>query len=128
MTEDVATITLDEYADSEALENIALVKIDTEGHDLAVLRGAERLLVEQRISVAQFEYNWRWIGARSFLRDAFTLLDPLGYHLGKLTPRGVEFYRGWDADLETFVEGNYIAATSSAAAQLPVVAWWKHVV
>ena len=128
MTEDVATITLDEYADSEALENIALVKIDTEGHDLSVLRGAERLLAEQRISVVQFEYNWRWVGARSFLRDAFTLLDPLGYRLGKLTPRGVEFYRGWDADLETFVEGNYIAATSSAAAQLPVVAWWKHVV
>jgi hypothetical protein len=28
----------------------------------------------------------------------------LGYRVGKVTPRGVEFYPGWDADLETFVE------------------------
>jgi hypothetical protein len=37
------------------------------------------------------------------------VLAPLGYSLGKLTPRGVEFYPGWDAELETFVEGNYVA-------------------
>ena len=115
-TEDVATTTLDEYAGGAGLNDIALVKIDTEGHDLAVLRGAERLLAQQRIGVAQFEYNSRWIGARSYLYDAFNLLDPAGYRLGKLTPRGVEFYPGWDADLETFVEGNYVAAILGIAA------------
>jgi FkbM family methyltransferase len=125
-TEDVATTTLEEYADGAGLDDIALVKIDTEGHDLAVLRGAGRLLAQQRICVAQFEYNWRWVGARSFLCDAFQLLDPAGYRLGKLTPRGIEFYPGWDADLETFVEGNYVAAIPSVAAQLPAVTWWKH--
>jgi FkbM family methyltransferase len=125
-TEDVATTTLDEYAGGAGLDDIALVKIDTEGHDLAVLRGAERLLAEQRICVVQFEYNWRWVGGRSYLYDAFNLLDPAGYRLGKLTPRGVEFYPGWDADLETFIEGNYVAAIPRIAAQLPVVAWWKH--
>jgi FkbM family methyltransferase len=125
-TEDVVTTTLDDYANSAGLDDISLVKIDTEGHDLAVLRGARRLLAEQRISVAQFEYNWRWIGARSFLCDAFKLFETAGYRLGKLTPRGVEFYPGWDADLETFVEGNYVAAIPRVAAQLPAIAWWKH--
>ena len=43
-TEDVATTTLDAYADRTGLDHITLVKIDTEGHDLAVLRGARRLL------------------------------------------------------------------------------------
>jgi FkbM family methyltransferase len=124
-TEDVATTTLEEYADGAGLDDIALVKIDTEGHDLAVLRGAGRLLSEQHIYVAQFEYNWRWVGARSFLSDAFQLLNPAGYRLGKLTPRGIEFYPGWDADLETFVEGNYVAAIPGVAARLPAVAWWK---
>jgi FkbM family methyltransferase len=124
--ENVSTTTLDQYADSAGLDDIALVKIDTEGHDLAVLRGARRLLTEQRICVVQFEYNWRWIGARAFLYDAFNLLEPAGYRLGKLTPRGVEFYPGWDADLETFVEGNYVTAIPRVAAQLPAVAWWKH--
>jgi FkbM family methyltransferase len=124
-TEDVVTTTLEEYAASADLDNISLVKIDTEGHDLAVLRGAGRLLNEQRISVVQFEYNWRWIPARSFLYDAFRLFDAPGYRLGKLTPRGVEFYSQWDPDLETFVQGNYVAALPAVAARLPTVAWWK---
>jgi FkbM family methyltransferase len=124
-TEDVVTTTLEEYAAGFGLGNIALVKIDTEGHDLAVLRGAGTLLKERRISVVQFEYNWRWILARSFLYDAFRLLEPHGYRLGKLTPRGVEFYPRWDPDLETFVQGNYIAAIPEVAARLPAVAWWK---
>lgn len=124
-TENVATTTLDAYADHTGLEHITLVKIDTEGHDLAVLRGARRLLTDQRIVVAQFEYNHRWVYSRSFLYDVFDLLEPLGYRLGKLTPRGVEFYRAWDADLETFVEGNYVACAAEVAWRLPSVAWWK---
>ena len=126
-SEAVPTVTLDEYASDYGLARLALVKIDTEGHDLAVLRGAGGLLAERRIGIVQFEYNHRWVYARSFLRDAFDLLEPLGYLLGKLTPRGVEFYPGWDPDLETFVEGNYIACTRSAAEKLSPVRWWKSV-
>jgi FkbM family methyltransferase len=124
-TEQVQTITLDDYASQADLEHITLVKIDTEGHDLAVLRGARELLTQHRISFVQFEYNHRWIYGRWLLRDAFELLEPLGYRLGKLTPRGVEFYPGWDIDLETFVEGNYVACASEVWGMLPSVSWWK---
>jgi FkbM family methyltransferase len=123
--EEVATVTLDQYAARTGMDSIALVKIDTEGHDLAVLRGARRLLTEQRIMIAQFEYNHSWIFARSFLHDAFELLMPLGYQLGKLTPHGVEFYPHWDADLETFIQSNYVACTPRVAERIPSVAWWK---
>ena len=40
-------------------------------------------------------------------------------------PKGVEFYPGWDPDLETFVQGNYVACTPVAARGLPAVRWWK---
>lgn len=123
--ENVITTTLDSYARQSGVARFALVKIDAEGHDLAVLRGARALLAEHRITVAQFEYNHRWVLARFFLRDAFELLAALGYRVGKLTPRGVEFYPGWDADLETFVEGNYLACDPAAVAGLPAVTWWK---
>jgi len=125
--EDVATTTLDSFADRAGLHHITLVKIDTEGHDLAVLRGARTLFTEQRISIAQFEYNHRWIYARFFLRDAFEMLDPLGYRLGKVTPRGLEFYPGWDPELESFIEGNYVACASHTIGRLPSVTWWKAV-
>jgi FkbM family methyltransferase len=124
-TETVRTSTLDSYAAQAGVTGFALVKIDTEGHDLTVLRGARALLAEQRIAVVQFEYNHRWVYARAFLRDAFDLLAGSGYRVGKLTPKGVEFYPGWDADLETFVEGNYVACAPSVADGMPAVRWWK---
>jgi FkbM family methyltransferase len=127
VTEDVTTTTLDSYAGRAGLDHITLLKVDTEGHDVAVLRGAKALFAEQRISVAQFEYNHRWIYPRCYLRDVFDLLGPLGYRLGKLTPIGIEFYPHWDPDLETFVEGNYIACRGAIAERLPSVAWWKRV-
>jgi FkbM family methyltransferase len=123
--ETVVTITLDSYAARSGVSRFALVKIDTEGHDLSVLRGAHSLLAEHRIAVVQFEYNHRWVFARAFLRDAFEFLTGLGYRVGKLTPKGVEFYPGWEADLETFVEGNYVACEPAVAGRLPAVAWWK---
>jgi FkbM family methyltransferase len=123
--ENVLTTTLDSYAEQSGVARFTLVKIDAEGHDLAVLRGARTLLAEHRITVAQFEYNHRWIFGRFYLRDAFEFLLALGYRVGKVTPRGVEFYPSWDADLETFVEGNYLACLPEAAAELPAVTWWK---
>ena len=62
---------------------------------------------------------------RAFLRDAFDHLTGLGYGVGKLTPKGVEFYPGWEPELETFVEGNYVACSPAAAHSLPAVRWWK---
>jgi FkbM family methyltransferase len=123
--ETVPTVTLDSYAERSGVPRFALVKIDTEGHDLTVLRGARTLLTDHRIAVVQFEYNHRWVFARAFLRDAFEFLADLGYLIGKLTPKGVEFYPGWDADLETFVEGNYVACSPATADRLPAVPWWK---
>jgi FkbM family methyltransferase len=123
--ENVVTTTLDSYAEMSGVARFALVKIDAEGHDLAVLRGARTLLAERRIAAAQFEYNHRWILGRFYLRDAFEFLLALGYRVGKVTPRGVEFYPGWDVDLETFVEGNYLACDPEVASKLPAVTWWK---
>jgi hypothetical protein len=92
---------------------------------MSVLHGARECLGAGLITVAQFEYNHRWVHARQFLKDTFDLLEPLGYRVGKLTPRGMESYPGWDPDLETFIEGNYLACTANAAYRLPQVAWWK---
>ena len=123
--ETVTTTTLDSYAMRSGVPRFAFVKIDTEGHDLTVLHGARGLLAEHRIAVVQFEYNYLWVFSRTFLRDAFEFLSGLGYQVGKLTPKGVEFYPGWDADLETFVHGNYVACDPAVAGRLPAVPWWK---
>jgi hypothetical protein len=83
------------------------------------------MLKRQAIGVLQFEYNHRWIGGRWFLRDAFDLLLPLGYALGKITPRGIEFYDRWHYELETFREANYLACTPSHVPTFPSIGWWN---
>ena len=113
--ENVVTTTLDSYAEQSCVARFTLVKIDAEGHDLAVLRGAHTLLSEHRIAVAQFEYNHRWIFGRFYLRDAFEFLLPLGYRVGKLTPRGVEFYPGGMRTLKR----SWKATTSPAIRKQP---------
>ena len=52
--ETVVTATLDEYCSEHAVDHVNLLKIDTEGHELTVLRGARRML-EGRIGYIQFE-------------------------------------------------------------------------
>jgi len=83
------------------------------------------MLEAHRIQVLQFEYNQRWIDSRHYLKDAFELLEPLGYKLGKITPRGIEFYPQWHFELETFREGNYLACLSEHVDLFPQIRWWN---
>jgi FkbM family methyltransferase len=124
-TELVSTTTVDEYLRQNDIRRVDLLKIDTEGHDFLVLTGAVKSFQDRAISLVQFEYNHRWVYARHFLKDVFDLLCPLGYQVGKLTPRGMELYPGWDHELETFIEGNYLACTDEMVQRLPRISWWK---
>jgi FkbM family methyltransferase len=116
--ENVVATTIDEYRRVNDINRIHLAKIDTEGHDFVVLVGAEASLRNQAIDMVQFEYNHRWVYARHFLKDVFDLVVPYGYVVGKVTPHGIEVYPHWDPDLETFVEGNYLACTAQLAPRL----------
>jgi FkbM family methyltransferase len=121
----VPVTTVDAYCAEQRIERIDLLKVDTEGHDLAVLRGAQRLLRNGQVGLVQFEYNHCWITARVFLRDAFEFFSQFGYCVGKVTPYGFEFYPGWDPELETFREANYLACRAERVAGLPRIRWWK---
>ena len=49
--------TLDEFCSRERVDSIDVLKIDTEGHDLAVLSGATRMLDQDRIRFVYVEFN-----------------------------------------------------------------------
>ena len=123
-TETITFTTVDNFCADHSIDRVRLLKVDAEGHDLAVLRGAERMLDRQAIDLVQFEYNHRWIDARVFLLDAFQLLEGHGYRVGKVTPRGVEAYERWHPELEKFVESNYLAFLPGREAGLPFISWW----
>ena len=58
-SEQVTTVTLDSFCESERVSRVQFCKIDTEGHDLEVLLGATGLLSAQRIDFVQFETSFR---------------------------------------------------------------------
>ncbi len=124
-TEEVSLITLEEYCSDMGIDHVHLLKVDAEGHDLDAMQGARRLFAEGRVDVAQFEYNPRWIDARHYLRDAFDFAESLGYRLGKVTPRGIEFYEAWHPELESFKEGNYVLVRQAPGGHdIQAVTWW----
>jgi FkbM family methyltransferase len=123
-TEPITLTTMDDFCADRGIDRVRLLKVDAEGHDLAVMRGAERMLDRQAIDLVQFEYNHRWIDARVFLLDAFHLLQGHGYRVGKVTPRGIEVYERWHPELEKFVESNYLAFVPGHEAGLPMISWW----
>ena len=96
-----------DFCDLRGISHVHLLKCDTEGHDMEVIRGALSLLKEGRISVLQFEYNHRWIFAGSSLRDIFVAIEFLPYKLVKLQRNSLLVFEKWHPELDKFFEGNY---------------------
>lgn len=107
--------TLSNYVSNRNIDTIDLMKIDVEGAEHWVLRGAEDLLQARRIRVIQFEYGYANAETRFLMKDFYELFLSYGYTVGKLTRSGVHF-RPYDYRLDNFESGpNYVAALSNDA-------------
>lgn len=102
--------TLDRLAEARGLTEIDLLKIDAEGYDLRVLRGASALLEGRRIGVAQFEYNRSWQLAGDTLFAAMTLLGKYGYEVFVLKREGL-FTLNYQRYEEYFEYSNFVAVS-----------------
>ena len=54
---DVPCLTLDDFCLEHGIDNVDVLKLDTEGSELAVLKGAERMLASGRCSYVYTEFN-----------------------------------------------------------------------
>ena len=86
----VQTQTLDAFAASRNIENVALLKIDVEGFEPEVLNGAAALLGERRIANVLFEWSPRFYRQRAIAPDLpLNILRNHGYRVTRLD--GVDF-------------------------------------
>ncbi len=86
----VDVVTLDESLLESQVKNVDFLKIDAEGYDLHVIKGARKFLTENRIGVIQFEYNAPWAHAGSTLFDAISFLENFGYQIFLLRRDGLK--------------------------------------
>lgn len=77
--------TIDSFIAANGIENIDLLKIDTEGNELAILHGASNALIENKIKLIHFEFNEMNVVSRAFFKDFYRLLSQ-NFNLYRLLP------------------------------------------
>ena len=92
----VETITLDSYTLANNVQSINLLKIDTQGNELGVLRGAKSLLSKSAIDVIEFELIVMDAYKTSIgTYEILTYLDSYGYKLAALSNDGRSCNKGF---------------------------------
>lgn len=117
----VRATTVDELVSDQRIAHVDYLKIDAEGHDLHVLRGASETLRGGRVRAVQFEYNLPWRRTGSSLADAYALLAGLGYETFLL--KGPRLYR-----LPYHVYGEFFHYANFIALPQPYVSAVQHLV
>ncbi|MBI4317255.1 MAG: FkbM family methyltransferase [Chloroflexi bacterium] len=109
-SETVELVTLDGYCAENGVVRIDIMKLDVEGHELQVLKGAERLLAGGQIGLMQFEYGGCNIDAGVFLKDVFEFVTSVNPNARfyKVLPQQLVEVPGYDQQLETFRYANYV--------------------
>ncbi len=88
-TRTVLVTTLDAALRDAGWARVDLLKVDAEGYDLQVMRGAREAIAARAIGVIQFEYNRAWQLAGDTLRAAYTMLEASGYRIFVLKREGL---------------------------------------
>lgn len=103
----VKVTTLDNIVKKEKLNKIDFLKIDTEGNELEVLKGAKELLKSNKITCIHFEFNEMNKISKVFMNDFFKILP--NYTLYRLLPNGLLPLSNKGVDIEIFAYQNIVA-------------------
>ncbi|MCO6512360.1 MAG: FkbM family methyltransferase [Aridibacter famidurans] len=111
-TEQVKIEAIDEFCKRHELDQIHFLKVDVEGFELSVLKGASTMIAEKRIDFIQFEFGLFCVASRTYMRDFFDLLSP-EYRIFRVLRRGVYELKKYETRLERFDSvANYLAVSS----------------
>ena len=83
---EVQSICLDDFIAERKIECVDFLKLDIEGHELDALAGARNNLANGHIRALSFEFGSGNINSRTYFRDFYDLLNPLGYKLYRIVP------------------------------------------
>jgi FkbM family methyltransferase len=108
----VNVISLDAFTQTQSIGTIDLLKIDTEGNELNVLKGIVGGLAKKNVKAIHFEFNEMNISSRTYFRDFWDLLP--NYRFYRMLPDGlipIEIYS--PLFCEIFAYQNIVALLSS---------------
>lgn len=106
-SETVHVTTLDQFCLDEGIDQIDILKIDTEGNEMEVLLGASDLLRSGRIATVQFEFGNTFLQTKYHFEDLFNLLSPR-YTIYRILNRGLVEVPVYSHHLEIFRVANFM--------------------
>jgi FkbM family methyltransferase len=109
----VETITIDDFIAQNSIEAVDYAKIDVEGHELSVIKGARRSIQQGTIKAFSFEFGQADIASRTFFADLWEYLTDLNLRIYRLAHDGFAIHiPRYSYDLENFGGvANYVASS-----------------
>ncbi len=121
-TEQVEMQTLDNFVEQKNIEKIHLLKIDAEGHDLDVLKGAERSLAQSRVDIIQIEAGFSVPGnVQTSLDGIQQYLKSYDYYLrgiynqchGRIFPATGASQGKWPPEILVYCDAVFVSVRSA---------------
>ncbi len=98
---------LDEFCSIHEISSIDLLKIDVEGYESNVLKGADNLIRSRKIKIIQIEYGKANLFSKYFIHDYFSDYGK-DYLIGKLFPKGIKWFESYKTELDDLLGPNLI--------------------
>lgn len=108
LQEEVQVIVLDDFCRQHSIRRIHFLKIDVEGHELSILKGAKEMLGRGVIDFIQFEFGGTQIDSRVFFRDFFNLLSGR-FYIYRILKDGLCLLPKYSESEEIFLTANFLA-------------------
>ncbi len=100
--------TIDNFCNNNNIEKIDLLKMDVEGHELEVLKGAKNMIRKNNIKRIQFEFGGCNIDSRTYFQDFYYLLKDK-YKIFRILQNGLYEIKKYSELQEIFTTINYFA-------------------
>lgn len=105
---EVNLVTLDEFIEEHRLGRVDLLKIDTEGYEMNVLKGGINAIRSGIFKTIQFEFNEMNVVSRVFFKDFIDALPQYQFH--RMLPGGLQRIDRYDpVRCELFAFQNIVA-------------------
>jgi len=99
---EVNSSTVDDFIEQNNIKKVDYLKIDTEGAEYRILKGAYKNLKKNFFKFIHLEYGHAAMADRFYIKDIYDLLCPLGMNMYVIIPNGLR-----KLDYSPYLENEY---------------------
>jgi len=100
--------TVDDFCLKNNITHINFLKLDTEGNELQILKGADKMINSGKIDFIQFEFGGCNIDSKTYFQDFYYLLNQR-YQIYRVLKNGLLPIKKYRETNEIFLTTNYLA-------------------